>query len=111
MRAMSGVSPSAGGTHERCTITLFRTTREDALLRRVRGEYREMPGMRLTIEQAMRLWSIDRQACATAFNSLVASHYLEIDDSGRFGRAGETPSNSARLRPAGGGREISRRGP
>jgi hypothetical protein len=29
---------------------LFRTASEDALLRRVRGEYREMPGMRLTIE-------------------------------------------------------------
>ena len=63
---------------------LHRTSKEDALLRRVRGEYREMPGMRLTIEQAMRLWDIDRQTCAVAFDSLVASHYLEIDGSGRF---------------------------
>jgi len=85
MRAMRGVDAAPGATHERCTIELFRTRKEeDALLRRVRGEYREMPGMRLTIEQAMRLWGIDREACAKVFNSLVASHYLELDGFGRF---------------------------
>jgi hypothetical protein len=84
MRATSGVETAAGAPPERCTITLFKTAQEDALLRRVRGEYREMPGMRLTIEQAMRLWNIDRQACAALFNSLVASHFLEIDGFGRF---------------------------
>ena len=87
MRAMSGVNPAPGGAHERCTIELFRPAKDDALLRRVRGEYREMPGMRLTIEQAMRLWDIDRQTCATVFNSLVASHFLEIDGLGRFRKA------------------------
>ena len=87
MRAMSGVEPAPGGTHEPCTITLFRTTGEDALLRRVRGEYREMPGMRLTFDQAMRLWNVDRQACATVLNSLVASHCLEIDGFGRYRKA------------------------
>ena len=54
---MSGVRTATGGTHEPCTVMLFKTASEDALLRRVRGEYREMPGMRLTIEQAMRLWN------------------------------------------------------
>lgn len=86
MRAMSGVNPATGGAHERCTIELSTTAKQDALLRRVRGEYREMPGMRLTIEQAMRLWNIDRQTCANVFNSLVASHFLEIDGFGRFRR-------------------------
>jgi len=66
---------------------LFRTAGEDALLRRVRGEYREMPGMRLTMEQAMRLWSLDRQACATVLNSLVASRFLEVDTFGRYRKA------------------------
>jgi hypothetical protein len=63
---------------------LFRKAEHDALLRRVRGEYREMPGMRLTIEQAMRLWNIDRKACAFVLNSLVASQFLEMDAFGRF---------------------------
>ena len=66
---------------------LFRTAGEDALLRRVRGEYREMPAMRLTLEQAMRLWNIDRQTCAAVFDSLVASHFLEIDAFGRYRKA------------------------
>jgi len=66
---------------------LFRTAAEDALLRRVRGEYREMPAMRLTFDQAMRLWNIDRQTCATVLNSLIASRYLEIDGFGRYRKA------------------------
>ena len=66
---------------------LFRTAREEGLLRRVRGEYREMPGLRLTFEQAMRLWNMDRQTCATVLNSLVASRYLQIDGFGRYRKA------------------------
>ena len=84
---MSGVRTTTGGTHEPCTVMLFGTASEDALLRRARGEYREMPGMRLTIEQAMRLWNVDRQACATVLNSLVASHYLQVDNVGRYRKA------------------------
>ncbi len=70
--------------HEPCTVTLFRTFKEEALIRRVRGEYREMPGMRLTIGQAMRLWDLDRQVCEKALNSLIASHFLEVDEHGRY---------------------------
>jgi len=84
---MSGGGTATGGTHEPCTVTLFKSASEDALLRRVRGEYREMPGMRLTIEQAMRLWNIDRRTCAAVFNSLIASHFLEMDGFGRFRKA------------------------
>ena len=84
---MSGVGTATGGTYEPCTITLFKTASEDALLRRVRGEYREMPGMRLTFDQAMRLWNMDRQVCATVLNSLVASRYLQIDGFGRYRKA------------------------
>ena len=84
---MSGVGTATGGTHEPCTVLLYHTASEDALLRRARGEYREMPGMRLTIEQAMRLWSVDRRACETVLNSLVASHYLQVDEFGRYRKA------------------------
>lgn len=71
-------------SHEPCTVTLFRTSQEDTLLGRVRGEYREMPGMRLTIEQAMRLWTLDRQTCSQLLASLVAAHFLQQDQQGRF---------------------------
>ena len=73
--------------HEPCTIVLHRTASEDALLRRVRSEFREMPGMRLTLGQAMRLWDLDRPTCCTVLDSLVASHFLQLDAYGRYGRA------------------------
>jgi DNA-binding IclR family transcriptional regulator len=66
---------------------LFRTSKDDALLRRARGEYREMPGMRLTIDQAMRLWDLDRQTCSDLLNSLVAIRFLEVDGNGRYRKA------------------------
>jgi len=72
------------GMHEPSTITIFKTCAEDALVRRVRGEYREMPGMRLTVDQAMRLWMLDRGTCSAVLNSLVAAHFLEQDRHGRY---------------------------
>jgi len=76
-----------GTIHEPCTITIFRTTVEDALVSRVRGEYREMPGMRLTVDQAMRLWMLDRETCSDVLSSLVAAHFLERDQSERYMKA------------------------
>lgn len=72
-------------SREKCMVTVFRTAAEDALLRRVHGEFREMPGMRLTAEQAMRLWSLDRTTCRSVLDSLVATHFLAIDAHGRYG--------------------------
>ena len=86
MRATSGEAATAG-MHQPCTIVLYRTGKEDALLRRARGEYREMPGMRLTIEQAMRLWDLDRPTCQSLLTSLVEAHFLEIDAHGRYRKA------------------------
>jgi hypothetical protein len=57
---------------------------EGALLMRVRGEYREMPGLQLTIEQAMRLWALDRSTVTSLFEALVAGRFLEVDASGRY---------------------------
>jgi hypothetical protein len=87
MRVTSGAGIQTGGTHQPCTVMLFKPSDDKRLLARVRGEYRELPGMRLTIEQAMRLWDLDRQACARIFDLLVASHDLEIDGTGRYRNA------------------------
>jgi len=72
---------------ETCTVQIFKRHADEALLRRIRGEYREMPGMRLTEDQAMRLWALDRPTCRRVLDALVASHYLEQDHSGQFARA------------------------
>jgi len=59
---------------------------EDAL-RRIRGEYLEMPGLRLTMAQAQRLWNLDRQTCEQLLSSLVASRFLAKTRDGSFVRA------------------------
>ena len=71
-------------TLESCTITMGKSFAQEALLRRVRGEFREMPGMRLTLEQAMRLWTLDRRTCLVVLDSLVTAKFLEQDCNGRY---------------------------
>jgi len=46
------------------------------LCRRIRGEYIEMPGLRLTATQAERLWGLDRAACETVLSALVDVEFL-----------------------------------
>jgi DNA-binding IclR family transcriptional regulator len=70
-----------------CTVSIFRPFDELQLLHRVRGEFGEMPGMRLTTEQAMRLWSLDRSTCEGLLGELVAIHFLERDAFGRYKKA------------------------
>ena len=44
---------------------------EDDLCLRVLSEYREMPGLHLTLPQAARLFSLDRTRCALVLSTLV----------------------------------------
>jgi hypothetical protein len=48
----------------------------ESLLRQVRGEYLEMPGLNLTLEQAMRMWGVERQACLGLLESLIDCGFL-----------------------------------
>ena len=56
----------------------------EQLLRRIRSEFHEMPGMCLTVPQAARLWNLDRESSEAALNALVADGYLARTDDGRF---------------------------
>ena len=56
------------------------------LVRRVRGEFIEMPGLRLTVQQARRLWRLDDRACDTVLSELVDAHFLAITPDGMFVR-------------------------
>lgn len=71
---------------ESCTVNVVNRAPKDGLEMRIRGEYREMPGLRLKTEQAMRLWSLDQATCERVLNDLVRSGFLQRDDSGRFVR-------------------------
>jgi hypothetical protein len=58
----------------------------DDVLRRVQGEFLEMPGLRLTEAQARRLWGLDPNACATLLNILVDAKFLFQTRDGSFMR-------------------------
>jgi hypothetical protein len=47
-----------------------------SLLNRVRSEFIEMPGLRLRIDQAQRLWNLDRVMCESVLRSLVDAKFL-----------------------------------
>lgn len=57
------------------------------VLRRVRGEYIEMPGLRLTVAQAQRLWGLDRAVCDALLGALVDAKFLFRTRDGAFVRA------------------------
>ncbi|HEY3382432.1 MAG TPA: hypothetical protein VGK32_11730 [Vicinamibacterales bacterium] len=45
-------------------------------LRRVRAEFLEMPGLKLTVSQAQRLWGLDRSTCEALIEALTGSRFL-----------------------------------
>ena len=55
-----------------------------AALRRVKGEYLEMPGLRLTPAQAQRLWGLDRESCQALLSALVDARFLCLTRDGAF---------------------------
>jgi hypothetical protein len=69
------------------------TTIRNALIR-LRAEYLEMPGLRLTPEQVQRLCGIERVMCQSALNSLLDAKFLHVTSDGRYARSwdGETIS-------------------
>jgi hypothetical protein len=56
------------------------------LLNRVRSEFIEMPGLRLRIEQAQRLWNLDRAVCESVLRSLVEAKFLGRFDDDLYAR-------------------------
>lgn len=54
------------------------------LLTRIRAEYREMPGLRLTLLQARRLWALDIITCSAALSALEACGFLRTTRDGAY---------------------------
>jgi hypothetical protein len=66
--------------------------------RRIVTEFRELPGLRLTVPQAARMWALDRTECEAVLDALVDAGILR-----RFGgtyargeRAGQKLSSVGR---------------
>jgi hypothetical protein len=52
------------------------------VLMRIRSEYREMPGLCLTLGQARRLWALDESTCNRLLSNLVSEGYLRKSTAG-----------------------------
>ena len=61
----------------------------EEILRRICGEYLEMPGLRLKREQAQRLWGLDDATCTQLLDTLVANGFLIRSLDGRYGRTAD----------------------
>ena len=59
----------------------------ELVVRRVREEFREMPGLRLTPAQATRLWGLEHDTCRAVIESLVAAAFLRWTATGAVTRA------------------------
>jgi hypothetical protein len=68
------------------TITerAFRDDSITPLLHRVRSEFLEMPGLRLTPSQAARLWSLDQGTSARILDRSTATGFLSRNKKGAY---------------------------
>ena len=62
---------------------------DDPLLNRIRSEFLEMPGQRLTRVQAQRLYGIDELQCQRALDTLVDTRFLCVKSDGTYARASD----------------------
>ena len=56
----------------------------ETLLTRIRAEYREMPGLRLTFAQACRLWQLDAATCEALLQQLINDRFLYKTNDGSY---------------------------
>jgi len=83
-----GAAFPATGSRRKKTEMSMMDGRFEELLARVRGEYLEMPGLHLTVPQAVRLLALDAGVCDALFSRLVASGFLRRTAKGAFALAG-----------------------
>jgi len=72
-----------------------------SITERVRGEFREMPGLTLTVAQARRLWSLDLSTCSEVLSELVETGFLCRRADGAYGRASDLAARPLRMAKAG----------
>jgi hypothetical protein len=78
------------------------------LLERIRAEFLEMPGLRLSAKQVQRLCGVEQTVCQMVLDTLVETNFLRMKSDGSYARPmdGEEPGP----RPAKDDREAKTRG-
>ena len=57
------------------------------VMQRIRAEYLEMPGLRLSADQVRRLCGIEEQQCQLVLDALVAAKFLCVKSDGHYARS------------------------
>ncbi len=61
------------------------------LLRRIRGEFEEVPGLALTLAQAGRLFHLPPDVCTRVLAELVDAGFLRLTPRGTYVNRGDVP--------------------
>jgi hypothetical protein len=94
---------------QRCVMTAHQPNgTTEQMLHRIYSEYLEMPGLRLTLEQARRLWGLDKTTCAQLLEHLVEARFLVLTELQTYARLTEGSTVFPHLRMA--KRELDSRG-
>jgi hypothetical protein len=68
----------------------------EQVFERIRAEFLEMPGMRLTAAQVERLAGEDRSICQSVLDDLVRAGFLCASENGSYGRVSDVSTGRAR---------------
>jgi len=74
--AAASLRPTLAGEH--------RHRVPEELVRRIRGEFEEMPGLSLTSVQAIKLFGISPDVCAGILSHLIEEGVLRLKSDGRY---------------------------
>ena len=73
------------------TTTASKSAMRDERLARIRGEYHEMPGLKLTAAQASRFWNVGPDDSRTLLDSLVEAQVLWRTADGHYVLLADNP--------------------
>ena len=62
---------------------------DEHAVERLRAEFLEMPGLRLTMAQAHRFCGVERGTCSEALDALVQEHFLCMRPDGSYVRVSD----------------------
>jgi hypothetical protein len=81
-----------------------------AILDRLRAEFLEMPGLRLTAEQVHRLCGVEKKTCRAVLDALVSEKFLCAKSDGTYARLteGDVPGQRPAKADADRGRQLHR---
>lgn len=77
----------------------FTTSAADQVSERIQREFLALPGLRLSLRQAERLWSLDARACSRLLDALVTARFLALEPDGSFRRADVPPQPGFHVLP------------